>query len=177
MASSQTSHLSVDQLDHDDAMDNLVELTLTRRQKLNLPRYGVIKSANGHLESIESRLLPKIVTNWHCWWDTHIRSLPKDTCWLYFSRPVRCPGFIAISYARTGKHTRLATVLATRDALHSIARLSRAQAIVCHSIHPRMNERVLNRLGYERHAESLPGLHFIKRFRSNVPESSGRIIS
>jgi hypothetical protein len=172
MASSQTSHFSLDQHDQDDALDHLVKQVLTRHQKLILPRYGVIKSGHGQLLSITSRVLPKIATNLHCWWDTHFRSLPQDTCWLYFSRPIRCPGFISINYARTGRHTRLATVLATRDALHSIARLANAQAIVCHSIHPRMNVRVLNRLGYERHAESLPGLHFIKRFSQPALRSS-----
>jgi hypothetical protein len=136
---------------------------LMQVDSIRVPRYGVLCAERGELRFVSRRLLPKIATNIHVWWDATMRTLPPDTAWLYFSQPMRCPGFMVINYARSGPRTSLRTIGVLSQSITILAEFAKARAIVCQAIHPRLGERIFDRFGYVRHAHHLPGMNFIKR--------------
>jgi hypothetical protein len=70
---------------------------------------------------------------------------------------------MTVSYAHSGPRTQYKTLFRGVQAVDEIAAIWNAQAIVCQATNERLNERLLNRLGYVRHALSLGNNHFIKR--------------
>lgn len=154
-----------------DSLSKMLEelkFALTRSELKSIPRYGWIEVSRGELRQIRATWTPKQASYLHQWIDQRFRWLPSDTCRLYFSRPLRCPKFVTINYLRSGPDTRWKSVERVNRAIEGLARLSNADAIVCQSIHPRLNDRVMARLGFDRHAFSLPGRHYIKRLTNQL---------
>jgi hypothetical protein len=70
---------------------------------------------------------------------------------------------MSVLYAKSGPNTRYRTLYRGTQLVEEIAVLRKAQAIVCQASNTRLNERLMNRLGYVRHAHSLGDNHYIKR--------------
>jgi len=72
---------------------------------------------------------------------------------------------MSVLYAQSGPNTQYKTLYCAVTVMDEIARLRDAQAIVCQTISPRASERLMNRWGYIRHAQTLGDNHFIKRLK------------
>jgi hypothetical protein len=127
-------------------------------------RAGMIQSDASGETLVFGRHWPHWGSQLGVWIDQRFPRLPDDTCRLFFSRPRNCPGFIAFNYGVSGPQTHLRTCIHALQALHRIADLIDARAIVCHASNSRLSDKVMGRWGYERHAKHLAGRHFIKRF-------------
>jgi hypothetical protein len=138
--------------------------------------YGEIELREGKLHRIYPRWWPRIGSAWESMVDSYIRRLPEDHCRVYYAFPLRSPGFMSVLYAYSGPRTSYKTLLRGVTAVEEIARLRNVQAIVCQATNPRLNERLMSRLGYVRHAHSLGSNHYIKRLASppSIPARSER---
>lgn len=129
-------------------------------------RYGVIEARHGLMQAVHFRPFPKFASHAEAWLDRTTRNWRRaeDVCWLYFNEPRSCPGFLTLAYVFSSSKTSLATALAALAALDEIARIKRCDAIVCDASNLRLSERMMKRYGFVRHAQSLAGRNFIKRF-------------
>jgi hypothetical protein len=136
--------------------------TLRRR------RYGVIEVREGRLRRILLRPYPKLVSLY----EVGIASLlngfkpTRDRCLLYYNAPRACPGYLTLRYLVSDPGTSMKTIHTALRTLDEIARLRRAQAIVCDAANPRLSHRLMERYGWVRHCEHLRGRHYIKRYSS-----------
>lgn len=129
-------------------------------------RYGVITAREGRFESLQFRPYPTSASRAQAWLDRRLRCWRRaeNVCRLYYNAPRSAPGFLSLTYLVSSRGTTLATIQAALAALDEIARTRRSDAIVCDASNQRLSEAILARYGFERHARSLPGRHFIKRF-------------
>jgi len=126
-------------------------------------RYGEIVIANGCLQRIQPRWWPRWGTVWGAAFDRVIRMLPDDECRFYYAFPIRSPGFLSLLYVHAGERTSYRTFHQGIVAIERIARLRKAQAIVCQVTNDRLTERLMQRWGYVRHAKHAGDNHYICR--------------
>ena len=134
-------------------------------EKIRSWNYGELELSDGRLIRIVPRWWPRLGSQWEAFQDNYIRTLPVDFCRAYYAFPRRAPGFMSVLYAQSGPKTQYKTLYRAVVVMDEIAKLRDAQAIVCQTISPRASERLMNRWGYIRHAQSLGENHFIKRLK------------
>lgn len=134
-------------------------------EKIRSWNYGELELSDGKLIGIYPRWWPRCGSQWEAFQDSYFRTLPRDFCRAYYAFPRRAPGFMSVLYARSGPKTQYKTLYRAVVVMDEIARLRDAQAIVCQTISLRASERLMNRWGYVRHAQSLGSNHFIKRLK------------
>jgi hypothetical protein len=129
-------------------------------------RYGVIEARCGAMRAVHLRPFPKFASHAEAWTDRVTRNWRRaeDVCWLFYNEPRSCPGFLTLAYLVSSNKTSLASVQAALAALDEIARVKRSDAIVCDASNLRLSDRIMRRYGFVRHAETLGGRNFIKRF-------------
>ncbi len=71
----------------------------------------------------------------------------------------------------------MASIRRVLEALDEIARLKRADALLCHVANRRLSGRMMARCGWQLHFPSLWGCHYIKRFYGVYPPPAGWICS
>jgi len=128
--------------------------------------YGVIETRHGQLAAISFRPWPKWVTVAESTWSAPFRrsQLTRDRCKLYFNQPRFHPDYLALKFIESSLGTSLATLYQSVRVLDEVARIKRSQAILAHVTNPRISDRLLKRLGWQRHLLHKRGRHFIKRF-------------
>jgi len=135
----------------------------------------VIEAIEGRFRRVVLRPYPKLVSlpeislfgGWH-----HGRR-PGDRCLLYYDQPRRFPNFLAIKYLVSARGTAWGTLRRVSEALDEIARLKRADALLCTVANARISTEVMHRLGWERHCPSRWYRHYIKRFYGDYPPPAG----
>jgi len=147
------------------------ESTTTREACETLLRmHGMIESSSGKPVRIAGRLLPR----WPSILESRIaqywKRLPDDNFQIYYNHSKSCPGFNILAYACSGRRTSLATLRAGLTILDELAILAGDKAIVCQSINPRLNGRILEHFGFVQHATHLKGKHYIKRLESDFAD-------
>ncbi len=125
--------------------------------------YGEIEVCRGELHAIYPRWWPKFSSQWEAWWDSYLRKPPEDVCRFYYALPRRVPDYLIVVYVQAGPKTQFKTFFRGVKLVDEIAAIWRVKAIVCQATNPRLNERLLKRLGYVRHAFSLGENHYIRR--------------
>ena len=128
-------------------------------------RYGEIELSDGKLVAIYPRWWPRLGSRWESYQDSYNRKLPVDVCRVYYSFPLRAPGYMSVLYAHSGSSTRYKTIRRAVLVIDAIAVLNSSNAIICQIINERGTERLMKRWGYVRHATSLGDNHYIKRIR------------
>ncbi len=129
-------------------------------------RYGTLQLSPNKQITLTFRRFAKRATLWHVLWAktwTHSRKY-GDTCKLYYDAPKSCPGFVIIKLMVSHRNTTYRSTRKIMAALDKLASIRETNAIVFHASNKRLTDRVVERFGYVRHAENLPGRHFIKRF-------------
>lgn len=143
------------------------------RRALAARRHGVVEVERGQLVAIHLRRWPKIISvleieylgrRWH-------ESRPGDRCLLYYNQPRRCPNYLALKYVVSQRGCTLATIRRALVVLDEIARVKRADAILCDVWNSRISEAMLARRGWEPHQPSGWHRNYIKRFYGVYPVS------
>lgn len=140
-------------------------------------RYGVIEVAEGQLQRIVLRPLPKHVYIWQSrWWGQwQHRRRAGDYCRLFYNQPLKIPDFLAVTYAVSSRHTTFATIRRALDVLDEIARLKGTDALLCDASNLRISERALARWGWQPHAPMRWRRNFIKRLNDNGECGMGNV--
>ena len=135
-------------------------------------RYGVIEVAEAKLVAVHFRPWPKLIstmeTHWLGGWQ-HAGRRRKDQCLMYFNQPVGHSNFLALKYAMTSFGTTFGTVRKALLVLDQIAFLKKSDAIVAEITNPRISDRALERLGWEKHFPKSRKRNFIRRFYGHYP--------
>lgn len=128
--------------------------------------YGWLDVRDGRLAQVRLRPWPKLGSRFEVWWCEQFgwRRRKGDYCRLFFNQPRSCPDYLNLPWMQSTAETTLKTVFAALDALDQIADIKESEAIVCELANPRLSDRLMRRLGWERHLEHAAGRHYIKRF-------------
>ncbi len=124
---------------------------------------GEILVGRGQLVHVRPRRWLRRGSRLEVWIDGRWPRLPVDHCQLYFGRPLSAPQYQVLSYGRCGHGTRLRTVHVALRALERIARQQGLSGMLLEASTARLSESILARYGWQRHARSLRGRHYIKR--------------
>ncbi|TWU01317.1 hypothetical protein Pla52n_46910 [Stieleria varia] len=125
----------------------------------------------GKLVRVQRQLWCGSVSMAQVWWQSRHGRPDDDICWLDYHQPRGMPGFLTLDYIRSGSSAGYKTFLGACHVLDEIARIRGAQAIVAHVSTAAISDRLLERLGWERHLEHWSGRHWIRRFYDGYPES------
>jgi hypothetical protein len=133
--------------------------------------YGVIDIIEGRLAAIHLRPFPKYVSFFDAliWGRFYHERVAGDRCRLYYNQPRRCPNYLALKYVRSARDSSLASFFGALAVLDEIARIKQSDAILTDVANFRISERLLARLGWERHTDSRWHRNYIKRFYGQYP--------
>lgn len=134
-------------------------------------RCGRIVMRDGRLVEIQHRLICGSVSVAQVWWQAKYGRSDENVCWLDYHQPLGMPAFLTLDYVRSGTSAGLKTLIGAGHVLDEIARLRGVSAMVAHVTNGTISDRLLTRLGWQRHQEQWSGRHWIKRFYDGYPES------
>ena len=126
-------------------------------------RCGRIVTRGGHLVSVSWRL-PMPATMWRVWRHRLLGRGDHDLCRLDYRVPFGAPRLIAIDYMHAGRRSGYPSFRRAVEVLDRIAETRNAIAIVAHVTNDLLTDRLMRRMGYERHGKRLDGRHYIRRF-------------
>ena len=135
-------------------------------------RCGRIVMRSGRLIEVQHRLFPGSVSVAQVWWQGKFKRQSEDVCLLDYHQPLASPGFLTLDYIRAGKGTSYKTFVGACHVLDEIARIRQANAIVAHVSNGSISDRLLIRLGWQRHLTDWPGRHWIRRFYGVYPHTT-----
>jgi hypothetical protein len=140
---------------------------------IRVRHYGVIDVVEGRLAGIHLRPFPKYVSLVDAlfWGRFYHQRVAGDRCRLYYNQPRRCPNYLALKYFLSARDSSLASFFAALAVLNEIARIKQSDAILTDVANFRISERLLARLGWERHTTSRWHRNYIKRFYGQYPAS------
>ena len=140
-------------------------------------RYGVIEFVDGRFRRILLRPFPKYVTlaDSLFWGRYYHARVTGDRCRLFYNQPLWHSNFLALKYVLSTRDASLASLLGAAAMLDEIAQIKRSDAILTDAANLRISERLLRRLGWERHTKSRWHRNYIKRFYGEYP--AGRYVS
>ena len=133
-------------------------------------RSGRIVMRAGKLERIERRWFGGAVSVAQVWWQSNWGRSDQDCCTLDYHQPFGMPAFLTLDYIRSGHRAGYRSFVGACHVLDEIARIRKASAIVAHVSTESISDRLLNRLGWERHLQHWSGRHWIRRFYDGYPE-------
>lgn len=135
-------------------------------------RCGRIVMRNGQLVEIRQRFLGSSASVAQVWWQARFGRCREDICVLDYHIPRGLPRFLTLDYIRSGAGTRYKTFIGACHVLDAIAELRGADAIVAHVTNAAISDRLLTRLGWQRHLKHWRGRHWIRRFYGQYPSAS-----
>jgi hypothetical protein len=124
---------------------------------------GEIVAGHGELVRVRPRRWLRRGSRLEVWIDGRWPRLPVDHCQLYFGRPRVARQYMVLSYGRCGQGTRLRTVHVALGVLEQIAGEQGLSGMLLEASTTRLSDSILARYGWQRHARSLRGRHYIKR--------------
>lgn len=125
----------------------------------------------GKLVEVQRRWFVGSVSVAQVWWQTRYGRPDDDFCWLDYHTPLGMPSFLTLDYIRSGRKAGYKTFVGACHILDEIARLKNVCAIVAHVSTSAISDRLLQRLGWQRHLQQHSGRHWIKRFYEGYPDS------
>ena len=133
-------------------------------------RCGRIVMQAGQLVEIQRRLSCGSVSVAQVWWQAKYGRNDDDICWLDYHQPRGMPGFLTLDYIRSGTLAGYKTFVGACRVLDEVAKIRSASAIVAHVTNHNISDRLLERLGWQRHLEQWQGRHWIRRFYDGYPD-------
>ncbi len=140
--------------------------------KIRRWRCGRIVMKDGRLVEIQHRLMCGSASVAQVWWQAKYGRSDDDVCWLDYHQPLGMRQFLTLDYIRSGKQAGYKTFVGACKMLDEIARIRSAVAIVAHVTNHSISDRLLQRLGWQRHLHHWKGRHWIRRFYDGYPEPS-----
>jgi hypothetical protein len=139
--------------------------------QLRRRRYGVIEIEHGRLTQIRLKPFPKIGSLVEVHWISQWRGKrrPADRCQLFYNQPVQHTNFLTLSYIESTFQTSWKSISRALRALDHIARIKRSDAILTEVSNTHISDRLMRRLGWERHLPKSRKRHYIKRFYGQFP--------
>ena len=134
--------------------------------------YGMIQASAGETNFIQIRPFPKMVSVAEAMWIggwVH-RKVQRDRVQVFYNQPSRHKKFFVAKYAVSELGTTLATMRASFRTFMEIARLKRADAVLCEVISRRVTDRFMSYWGFEPHNRQARGRHYIRRFYGEYPD-------
>jgi len=140
-------------------------------ERLRARRHGMIEMVAGRLARVvlrpwmrraslaEIQTVGRLQHRWQA----------SDRCRVYYSQPWGMPTYLAVTYAISGRRTSLASIRGAAIVLDEIARLRRADALVCELANARISDRLLVRWGWAPLNPANRRRQFIKRFYGCYP--------
>jgi hypothetical protein len=126
----------------------------------------------GKLVEVQRRLSCGSVSVAQVWWQAKYGRNDDDICWIDYHQPLGMSGFLTLDYIRSGTKAGFKTFVGACNVLDEIARIRGTSAIVAHVTNGNISDRLLSRLGWEKHLSHWNGRHWIRRFYDGYPESA-----
>ena len=145
---------------------------IANAEKIRRWQCGRIVMQGGRLVEVQHRLTCGSVSMAQVWWQAKYGRDDDNLCWLDYHQPLGMPQFLTLDYIRSGRHAGYKTFVGACHVLDEIARIRSAQAIVAHVTNQSISDRLLTRLGWQRHLEHWKGRHWIRRFYDGYPDST-----
>ncbi|HBJ35186.1 MAG TPA: hypothetical protein DDZ51_10615 [Planctomycetaceae bacterium] len=130
---------------------------------------GKIRMSGGKLLDIRCGIVARRSSVARVWLESRFRSQPPDRCVLHYHSPF-LSRYLSLDLVLAGPQTHLSTIRGACAMLDEIARLRGAVAIFAHVSTTRISDRLLQRLGWQRHLQGESGRHWIKRFYNGYPD-------
>lgn len=140
--------------------------------KIRRWRYGRILMKAGRLVEIQRRLTCGSVSIAQVWWQAKYGRSDDDVCWIDYHTPLGMPSFLTLDYIRAGTYAGYQSFCGACHLLDDVARIRGASAIVAHVSNGNISDRLMIRMGWERHLQDWCGRHWIRRFYDGYPPSS-----
>lgn len=146
-------------------------VTDLRTQAGTLKRWpsGKIRIAGGKLVDIRCGIVARRSSVARVWLETRFRSQPPDQCILHYHSPL-LSRYLSLDLVLAGPQTRLSTIRGACEILDEVARIRGSVAIFAHVSTARISDRLLQRLGWQRHLLDESGRHWMKRFYDGYPD-------
>jgi hypothetical protein len=151
---------------------NAVRDPVSGAERLKRWRHGRIVMRSGQLIEIQRRLTCGSVSVAEVWWQARYGRNDDGICWLDYHQPFGMPGFLTLDYIRSGTRAGYKSLAGAARVLEEIAKLRGATAIVAHVTNGNISDRLLERLGWQRHLEHWKGRHWNRRFYDGYPAST-----
>jgi len=130
---------------------------------------GRIRMAGGKLLDIRCGIVARRTSVARVWLESRFRSQRTDHCVLHYHSPL-LSRYLTLDLILAGPQTHLSTIRGACEILDEVARLRGAVAIFAHVSTTGITDRLLRRLGWQRHLMGEPGRHWIKRFYDGYPD-------
>lgn len=130
---------------------------------------GEIRMSGGKLLDIRCGFFARRASVARVWMESRFRSQSRDHCALYYHSPL-LSRYLTLDFILAGPQTCLSTVRGACEMLDEVARLRGAVAIFAHVSTTKISDRLLMRLGWQRHLLSSSGRHWVKRFYDGYPD-------
>ena len=138
---------------------------------LRVRPYGVIEIEKGKLVRIRLNPYPKfgsiVEARWISQWRAKRR--PADHCRLFYNQPLHHRNYLTLSYIESTFQTSWKSVSRSLRVLDRVAFFKQSDAILTEVSNPGVSDRLMLRLGWERHLLQAGKRHFIKRFYGKFP--------
>ena len=146
------------------------------RELIRSRPYGMIEIRQGRLTRVQLKPWPKFGSIVEAKWISSWRSShgTRDLCRLFYNQPFQHRNYLVVSYIESTFQTRWKSISAAVRVLNRIAFLKRSDAILAEVTNDDISDRLLSRLGWERHLEQNRKRHFIKRFYGDYPQQAKR---
>lgn len=148
-----------------------VDDPISGADKLRRWRHGRIVMRAGYLVEIQRRLTCGNVSVAQVWWQSTYGRSDDDVCWIDYHQPFGMPTFLTLDYIRAGSLAGYKSFCGACHVLDAVAQVRGAYAIVAHVSNGQISDRLLARMGWERHLTHWNGRHWIRRFYDGYPES------
>jgi hypothetical protein len=127
-------------------------------------RCGQIVVRDGELVTVHRRFFGASASIVQVIWQAGWGRSNNSQCVIDYHSPLGMPGFITLDYIRAGQTAGYRTFRQAVRVLEQIAQIKKVHAIVAHVTNPLITDRLLTRLGWERHCLNWKGRHWIRRF-------------
>lgn len=141
-------------------------------EKIRRWRCGRIVMQAGRLVEVQRRLSSGSVSMAQVWWQAKYGRNDDEICWIDYHQPIGMSAFLTLDYVRSGTRAGYRSFRGATVVLDEIARLRGTLAIVAHVSNGNISDRLLVRLGWQRHLDSWNGRHWIRRFYDGYPPAT-----
>ena len=142
-------------------------------EKIRSRPYGMIEVVDEQLVAIHLRPWPKLISGIEAKWADSWgkKRSRKNQGQVFFRQPMTHRNYLTISYIVSTLQTSMTTLTLSLAVLDYVAYLKRSDAILAEVSNNRISDRVMKRLGFERHLLESKRRHWIKRFYGAYPKN------
>ena len=142
-------------------------------EKIRRRPYGMIEVVDERLAAIHLRPWPKMISGIEAKWADGWAKKRSTTnqIQLFYSQPFAHRNYLTLSYIVSTLQTSMTTLTLSMAVLDYVGYLKRSDAILTEVSNNRISDRLMRRLGFERHLLDSKKRHWIKRFYGEYPEN------